>query len=122
MGSLWVVVGRCGVVVDRSGSLWVVVGRCGSFHVLVTTNIKNTFDINSICDCGRGEFLQLGHITWRTTCYQNDNILAKQMFKSLQIEKPVSIFIKDSSLATKCCVLFVCTPNLRTKFDETNGT
>ena len=30
MGSLW-------VVVDRCGSLWVVVGRCGSFHVLVTT-------------------------------------------------------------------------------------
>ena len=30
--------GRCGVVVDRSGSLWIVVGRCGSFHVLVTTS------------------------------------------------------------------------------------
>ena len=25
-GSLWVVVGRCGIVVDRCGSLWVVPG------------------------------------------------------------------------------------------------
>ena len=30
-GSLWIVVGRCGVVV---GSLWVVVGRCGSVWVV----------------------------------------------------------------------------------------
>ena len=37
MGSLWIVVGRCGIVVDRCGSLWVVVGRCGSFRVSVTT-------------------------------------------------------------------------------------
>ena len=39
-GSLWIVVGRCGslwIVVDRCGSLWVVVGHCGSFRVLVTT-------------------------------------------------------------------------------------
>ena len=37
MGLLWVVLGRCGIVVGRCGSLWVVVGRCGSFRVLVTT-------------------------------------------------------------------------------------
>ena len=37
MGSLWIVVDSCGVVVDRCGSLWVIVGRCGSFRVLVTT-------------------------------------------------------------------------------------
>ena len=37
MGSLWVVVDRCGIVVGRCGSLWIVVGRCGSFRVLVTT-------------------------------------------------------------------------------------
>ena len=25
-GSLWIIVGRCGIVVDRCGSLWVVPG------------------------------------------------------------------------------------------------
>ena len=37
MGSLRVIVDRCGVVVGRCGSLWIVVARCGSFRVLVTT-------------------------------------------------------------------------------------
>ena len=46
-GSLWVVVGRCGIVVDRCGSLWVVVGRCGSFRVLVFTMIQYTFRIEA---------------------------------------------------------------------------
>ena len=32
--SLWIVVGRCGIVVDRCGSLWVVVDRCGSLWVV----------------------------------------------------------------------------------------
>ena len=51
MGSLWIVVDSCGVVVDRCGSLWVVVdrcgslwvivGRCGSFRVLVTTILQD---------------------------------------------------------------------------------
>jgi hypothetical protein len=36
-GSLWIVVGRSGSLWGRCGSLWIVVGRCGSFHVLVTT-------------------------------------------------------------------------------------
>ena len=34
MGSLWIVVDRCGVVVDRCGSLWIVVGHCGSLWVV----------------------------------------------------------------------------------------
>ena len=29
LGSLWVVVDRCGIVVGRCGSLWIVVGRSG---------------------------------------------------------------------------------------------
>ena len=40
-GSLWVVVGRCGVIVGRCG---VVVGRCGSFHVLVTTGRRDAVE------------------------------------------------------------------------------
>ena len=34
MGSLWIVVDSCGVVVDRCGSLWIVVGHCGSLWVV----------------------------------------------------------------------------------------
>ena len=34
MGSLWIVVYSCGVVVDRCGSLWIVVGHCGSLWVV----------------------------------------------------------------------------------------
>ena len=33
MGSLW-------IVVDRCGSLWIVVDRCGSFRVSVTTQLS----------------------------------------------------------------------------------
>ena len=48
-GSLWVVVGSLWVVVDRCGSLWVVVGRCGSFRVLVTTFFQSDKAF-SICE------------------------------------------------------------------------
>ena len=34
MGSLWIVVDCCGVVVDRCGSLWIVVGHSGSLWVV----------------------------------------------------------------------------------------
>ena len=34
-GSSWLVVGSLWVVVGRCGSLWVVVGRCGSLWVVV---------------------------------------------------------------------------------------
>ena len=33
-GSLWIVVGSLWIVVDRCGSLWIVVGRCRSLWVV----------------------------------------------------------------------------------------
>ena len=45
-GALWIIVGRCGTVVDHCGSLWdrcgslrVVGDHCGSFRVLVNSTI-----------------------------------------------------------------------------------
>ena len=62
MGSLWIVVDSCGVVVDRCGSLWIVVGHCGSLWVV--PGFSNYVSVSSLLSlilskCGKLPFLWL---------------------------------------------------------------
>ena len=68
-GSLWIVLGSLWVVVDRCGWFWVVLGRFGSFWVVprFSNYVRNT-DLPNVIEAVEAQISAIEKMLWLVKC------------------------------------------------------